>query len=243
MPGGIDPSQAAELFTIHPEAFTTGRSVPVPANPSRRPFNSADFLRANHLTAADYVFDSGAVRFVFLDTACPGGGADGCVDSGQLEWLQAQLDDAGQRWVVLVSHHGLETLTNGRPHGDGAGPPVSAELLLATLSRSPKLVLWLNGHIHANRVRPRSTFWEVTTSSLVDWPCQARLVELVEVSGGRLAIACTMVDHGSPVEPGDADSSARLAALHRELAGNVPGQGFESRRAGDQLDRNVILLR
>ena len=32
-----------------------------------------------------------------------------------------------------------------------------------------------------------------------------------------------------------------LAALHRELAGNVPYSGFESGRAGSPLDRNVIL--
>ena len=244
MPPAIDPEQASELFVTRPEAFTLGPSVTVTADPARRFFTLDDFLKANRLVDADHVYDTDAVRFVVLDTVCPGGGADGCVVTDQLAWLRDQLEDAGERRVVLISHHGLDSLTNRRPHpAAGAPVPVPGPALLATLNRFPNVVLWLNGHIHTNRVRPRGTFWEVTTGSLVDWPCQARLVELVEVGGGRLAIVCTMVDHDSPLDAAEAGESAQLAALHRELAGNVPGQGFESPRAGSELDRNVILLR
>ena len=49
MPGDIDPGEAAELFVTRPEAFTTGPSVAVAADPTRRPFSRADFLRANRL--------------------------------------------------------------------------------------------------------------------------------------------------------------------------------------------------
>jgi 3',5'-cyclic AMP phosphodiesterase CpdA len=243
MPEGIDPGEAAELFVTRPEAFTAGPSIAVRADPGRQAFNRADFLRANHLEAADYVHDTAEMRFVFLDTACPGGAADGCVDEVQLAWLEGRLEEAGKRWVVLVSHHGLDSLTNRRPHSAGGASAVDPAGVLAALNRCSNLVLWLNGHIHLNRVQPRGTFWEVTTGSLVDWPCQARLVELLEVAGGRLAIACTMVDHDSPLDPGEAVESAEMAALHRELAGNVPGQGFGSRRGGSELDQNVILLR
>ena len=110
--------------------------------------------------------------------------------------------------------------------------------LLNLLLRFRNVVLWLNGHIHANRITPRSDpagghgFWEVTTSSLVDWPCQARLVELFRTKGGELAIACTMLDH----------DGEGLAGLHRELAGNVPSVGFDSDRSGSAWDRNAILL-
>ena len=72
----------------------------------------------------------------------------------------------------------------------------------------------------------------MTTASLVDWPCQARLVEIYRTAAGALAIGCTMLDH-------DGDG---LAGLHRELAGNVPLGGFESIRAGKTEDRNAILL-
>jgi hypothetical protein len=133
--------------------------------------------------------------------------------------------------VVLLSHHGYETLDNRRAER-------RAGELLALLLRFPNVVLWLNGHIHANRITPRHDprvghgLWEVTTSSLVDWPCQARLVEIFRTRGDLLAIACTMLDH----------DGAGLAGLHRELAGNVPRSGFDSSRPGTPADRNAILL-
>src|SRR5260370_36099692 len=97
------------------------------------------------------------------------------------------------------------------------------------------VVPWLNGHIHANVIRPRldarengTGFWEVTTCSIVDWPCQARVVEVFEAGDDLLAIACTMVDHDGPAHPGSAIEPAALGALHRELAANVPICGFKS---------------
>jgi hypothetical protein len=135
------------------------------------------------------------------------------------------------RLVVVLSHHGFDMLAN--PRAD-----VRRDELLELLLRFRNVVLWLNGHIHGNRITPRPGpagghgFWEVTTSSLVDWPCQARLVELFDAADGWLGIGCTMVDH----------DGADLAGLHRELAGNVPFNGFDSWRPGTPADRNAILL-
>ena len=172
-----------------------------------------------------------------------------------MQWLERRLEEVHStfrsrdgtmvstshrdRLVVILSHHGLESLTNPRTHADeGAESHVDAGRLLEILLRFDNVVLWLNGHIHANRVRPRPDpsgkgggFWEVTTASLVDWPCQGRIVEILDVGDGMLAIACTMVDH----------EGSELADLHRELSGNAPFGGFTSGRAGTPLDRNVIL--
>jgi hypothetical protein len=108
-------------------------------------------------------------------------------------------------------------------------------------------VLWLNGHTHTNAVRPRFRpdnpargFWEVTTCAVIDWPCQTRLIELVDC-GGYLAIVCTMVDHDTPVVPSYLETSDGLASLHRELAANVPFRGARSSAAGAPGDRNVEL--
>ena len=63
----------------------------------------------------------------------------------------------------------------------------------------------------------------------VCWQCKG----LQEFAGaGRLGIACTMVDH----------EGSELASIHRELAANVPGNGFDSWRPGAASDRNAILL-
>ncbi len=155
------------------------------------------------------------------------------------------------RLVILFSHHGLDTLTNQRGSGrvgalgpDGAVVPVvPAAEVEALVHRYPNVVLWINGHTHTNGVRARVSphrgvdggrrgFWEVTTCAVVDWPCQTRIVELVDDGRGGLAVVCTMVDHDSPLDPGAAMSRPELAALHRELAANIPLPGYGAKLAG-----------
>ena len=56
--------------------------------------------------------------------------------------------------------------------------------LLVELDSHPSLVLWLNGHTHQTAITPRASWWEVTAPSLIDWPQQARIVELLRGDGG-----------------------------------------------------------
>ena len=260
LPAGLDPALAVETFTDHPEKFATEEAIDVPPDPERRPISRGEFIDA-HMRGgghgftpqnvdeglAYYVHDDGAVRFITLDTVCDAGGADGTIDLSQLHWLERRLEEVHSsfrsrdgaivrtrnhdRYVVILSHHGLDSLSN--PRGNKRGDAVG-ELLL----RFGNVVLWLNGHTHYSRITARTGardelgFWEVTTGALVDWPCQARLVEIFETAEGQLAIGCTMVDH----------DGEGLAGLHRELAGNAPYGGFDSRRAGTPADRNAILL-
>lgn len=247
-PPNLDPDRAVEQFTDHPEDFMTGDAVEVPADPERRPISRDEFVDAHvragghgFTDASYYVCDEGQVRFITLDTVCDAGGADGTVDGPQLHWLERRLEEVhssfqsrdgsvvktrnSDRYVVVLSHHGSATLSN--PRGEQR-----AQELLALLHRFGNVVLWLNGHIHMNRVTPHETFWEVATASLVDWPCQGRVVEIFETESGALAISCTMVDH----------DGEGLAGLHRELAAKVPFRGVDSVSAGDPEDRNAVLL-
>jgi metallophosphoesterase (TIGR03767 family) len=233
--------------------------------PTARP-GGHGFTERNRLDGtAYYVHDTSAVRFIALDTNCLAGGASGCVDHDQARWLEARLaevhskyqDQAGHdvhtpnddRLVVIFSHHGVESLVHPltRHAGPDGQPLLGGTDVLALLHRYPNVVLWLNGHTHLNAIRPRPDprhpacgFWEVTTSSIVDWPCQARLVELVE-AGGQLSIICTMIDHDSPLRPEALMAGADLAGLHRELAANMPFAGMDSTRPGTHADRNVEL--
>ena len=151
--------------------------------------------------------------------------------------------------MIVFSHHGASALTNARVghSGPGGEPLLGAADVLAQLHRFPNVVLWLNGHTHHNAVRarpdpghPARGFWEVTTCSVVDWPCQTRLVELVG-HGRYLSIVCTMLDHHTPLAPASLATGAGIAALHRELAANVPFAGADTARAGTSSDRNVEL--
>ena len=269
LPHGVDRDKALEMFVQRPEFFMTGPFLDVTADPARRPITRTGFVEAHHQSGrhgftdenrsngtAYYVRDTRNVRFITLDTVCAAGGADGGIDPPQLHWLERRLEEVhssfrsrdgsivgtrhDDRLVVVLSHHGFDTLANPRVER-------RCDELLELLLRFQNVVLWLNGHIHANRITPRADrpgahgFWEVTTSSIVDWPCQARLVELFDAGDGLLAIACTMVDHEGTIRRGAADLPD-LAGLHRELAGNVPFNGFGSWRPGTPLDRNAILL-
>jgi len=242
MPPDIDPDSALETFVQAPERFMTDGYLEVAADPGRRPIERQDLLPESY-----YVHDIGQVRFITLDTVCGRGGADGSIDAAQLHWLERRLEEVHSRfrardgsvvptpnenrYVVVLSHHGYDSLSN--PRDDQL-----ADDLLELLLRFDNVVLWLNGHIHGHRITPRmgqrhgQGFWEVTTGSLVDWPCQARLVEIFKTAGGALAVGCTMLDH----------DGEGLAGLHRELAANVPDNGFDSWRPGTPADRNAILL-
>jgi metallophosphoesterase (TIGR03767 family) len=227
------------------------------------------FTETNRLRGtAHYVHDAGPVRFVGLDTACPHGGSDGAVDSDQAAWLAEALAEVhssyrgvdgsdirtsnDDRLVVLLSHHGLDEMTNRRGRPDGLRV-VPADELRALVHRFPNVVAWVNGHTHTNGVQvrrdpldPGRGFWEITTCSLMDWPCQARLIELVDDGDGTMSIVCTMLDHdgvvaSSGVRADDGWSGTLLAGLHRELAANAPFGGPESPLAGSPADRNVVL--
>jgi hypothetical protein len=247
LPDSLDRETVIETFVRRPEAFMAGPDLPVTPDAERRPFTRGEFHAAIHQDGtAYYVHDTRAVRFVVLDTVCSAGGADGCIDEDQVGWLDGRLREARDRPVVITSHHTLDTMGNQRKAGGSRY--VGARELIELVHAAGNVVLWLNGHIHGNAIRPRPDprgngrgFWEVTTSSLVDWPCQARLIELFDAGDGLLAIACTMVDHDGPADPEGAVEPEQMAALHRELAANVPIAGFDSGRAGSPLDRNVIL--
>ncbi len=246
-------------------AITRRDFVEAHFGPGARP-RGHGFTEQNRLDAtAYYVHDTPAVRLIALDTSCLLGGAAGCVDHDQARWLQERLVEVhsayqsqdGQevqtgnqdRLVVLFSHHGTGTLTN--PWAGHAGPDdaplLGAADLLAILHRFGNIVLWLNGHTHVNAVRPHyhpddpaRGFWEVTTCSVIDWPCQTRLVEMID-RGSYLSIVCTMVDHDTPAAAGSLEDPDALASLHRELAANMPFRSAHSGVAGTPADRNVEL--
>lgn len=173
----------------------------------------------------DYTFDVGpSLRVIVLDLVRREGGSDGLVHGGQSTWLSRQLADAGERWVLVVTH---QPLTNS----------VGGSGLLALLDRHPRVVAVLSGHTHENRIEPRrgpgGGYWLISTASLVDYPQQARALRLFETAAGGVAIQTWMLDH-VPAELGDI--SRELAWL--DAQGGRP-QGF----AGAPHDRNATLFR
>lgn len=197
---------------------------------------------------AYYAFDPAPrVRAIVLDTVNPNGYAEGSLDTAQLAWLKAQLARARDKVVLVFSHHTLDTMSNPIPVVDQPGERVQGDALLKVLLAAPNVVAWVNGHTHENKVTPRPRvggggFWEISTAAHVDWPVQARLLEVVDNRDGTLSVIATIVDAAAPLSYGGRlDSTAALTALARQLAVNDP-QELTSTRAGGADDRNVELV-
>ena len=246
-----------------------GASITVTADPGRAPVTRAAHVREHFRSTgspaghgyteqnvasgtAYYGFDSGLVRCVVLDTVNPHGGWQGSLDETQLGWLNAELTACQdqKRAVILFSHHPLETLVNDR-RPPGADRRILGDELRTFLLGFRCVVAWINGHTHIHAVTAvhhegsPGGFWQVTTASHIDWPQQARVIEVLQAEGA-LAIACTVIDSDAPAGFADLDEPGAMAALARELAANdwqvrdqiTPDGGAG---AGTAADRNVIL--
>ncbi len=205
-----------------------GPKVRVPANAGRVEMDPLEMIRrlghpGSHL---DYHLDIGReLRLIVLDLARRGGGSGGLVRPDQPGWLASQLTDAGQRWVIVVSHQPLVSSEGG-------------DRLLALLDGQPRVIAAMSGHTHRNLIEPRvgaaGGYWLISTASLIDSPQQARALRVVKTAGGGVAIQTWMLDHSAP---GDLSEISRQLA-YLDAQGGRP-KGF----AGGRLDRNVTLYR
>jgi 3',5'-cyclic AMP phosphodiesterase CpdA len=232
--GPPDPGAVDELLAqaLH------GPIVRVPPDPARRELPFAEVVSRLHAAGGpatairagarlDYIVDVGArLRLVVLDIVRRDGGSGGAVDPSQPAWLERQLRDAGDRWVIVVTHQPILSSVGG----DG---------LLSVMDRAPRVIAALNGHIHRNEIRPRSTaaggYWLITTASLIDYPQQARALTVEATQNGAVAIRTWMLDHvGEPLG---------LGRISRQLAYLDPQGGRPQAFVGLHDDRNVILHR
>ncbi len=174
-------------------------------------------------------------------------------------WVSTGATD---KLFILFSHHPFETLINGyipikyRRRSTEGQRRVLAYELLNLLSRTRNVILWLNGHTHIHKVSfipaldPEDGahgIWQMTTSSLIDWPQQSRIIEIaIDKRSNHLLVFSTVLDHAAPVDPrsGDLDDPLTLASWSRELAANHwihRNDGFEPVGHGSYLDRNVMI--
>ncbi|MGI8430141.1 MAG: metallophosphoesterase family protein [Solirubrobacteraceae bacterium] len=212
-----------------------GPKVRVPTDAARREMDPGEVLSrlrsATGLSGAsgarlDYSADVGSqVRLIVLDLVRRAGGSGGLVSPGQPAWLASELADAGERWVIVVSHQPLSS-------SEGGGQ------LLALLDRHPRVIAAMAGHTHRNRIEPRSApsggYWLINTAALIDYPQQARAIRVLATAGGGVALQTWMLDH---IFPGE------LGAISRQLAYLDAQGGRPNGFAGGRLDRNVTLYR
>jgi metallophosphoesterase (TIGR03767 family) len=244
-------------------------------------FVSSAEKRKSKGAAAYYAFTKNGIRFIAIDTNAEGGAASGNVDDPQYRWVERELKAAKRKGMLAVgySHHPLRSQTatvtdENAPKCESAtssmcdldprkstplhrgltGPKPMRDLFL----KYPNFIAYVVGHVHENEVTPRkarggkSGFWEIATASEIDWPQQARLLEVMDNRDGTLSIFGTMVDTAAPLAspaPGSAANvftDVHLSSLTRRIAANDPHYGVtgsESPHAeGKRKDRNVELV-
>ena len=144
---------------------------------------------------------------------------------------------------------------------------VSPSTLEDLFCQHPNFISYVGGHEHQNDVRRhdcesgtpspgfannQQDFYEIVTAAHLDWPQQARTIELVDNGdGATMSLVLTMLDHDGPPNAGgpkpslDAQGHApeqvlHLASIARELAYN----DYQNDRGamGKPEDRNVIIV-
>jgi 3',5'-cyclic AMP phosphodiesterase CpdA len=165
------------------------------------------------------------IRFYVLDTVGPQGSAAGHLGVDQLEWFSQELDAHPADIAVVVAHHPIGAIRQG-----------SEEFLDLLLSHDQVIAL-VCGHAHVNRIRAYphpdengKGFWQIQTASLMDYPQQARIIELWNNGNGTGSIHTYVFNQRATGELG------KHAWASWESAAK---EGFDG--TGDPKDRNVEL--
>lgn len=184
---------------------------------------------------------------------------------------------AADELVIVFGHHPVRSLncdipdetppqctvddSHGHDHNPGCDkdprnsqPIHTGDELTALFHQFPHVIAYVAGHTHENAIaefdRPDGgpgDFWGIETASLIDWPPQNRLIQLMDNCDGTLSIFGTTLDSAAPATapssgaPADALTGRDLGSVSRTLAYNDPQAGAGSGE-GDRADRNVELL-
>lgn len=267
LPEGFDVLATKPAFVdIGPAFYIHNESFPVYEIPSEteRSFLTPGEFAKLHLPSGGHGFTQKNVEqnhaywwknlndiiIISLDTVNPHGGWQGSIDIEQLNWIEDVLLMHQNHYVVLLSHHPIQSLTNSY------APPGEPKRMLATpilglLEQHKNVIMWIAGHVHRHGVnfirrRDGSRFVHITTASQIDWPQQGRFIEITKESDGQLGIGLTVFDHDGPLTWGDDElSTTTLAGISRVLAANNwqlrEGLFKEEDESDGDPSRNVII--
>jgi 3',5'-cyclic AMP phosphodiesterase CpdA len=231
----VETEMPVRCGVAHPTAAFTAIPRAIVADPARRGVSATEVMNA----MSGHGFTDGGpgywsvkpapkVRLIGLDTSSDDG-LTGRLDEVQLAFVEAELtlaDDLGEV-AIITSHHPSTGLGKWGPR------------LRRVLHRHDAVILHLAGHRHTHSVMPRPGgghgYWEVLTASLLDWPQQFRLVEVVDTGNGVGEIRLTVVDVATT---SSVVADAKTYALHTSESGPTL---FPVSGEGRAKDRNVVL--
>jgi metallophosphoesterase (TIGR03767 family) len=237
----------------------------------RKPFSPAEFMAAHLDPAATgpgpvghgftqaavdsaiayYTFAiSDGVTGVALDSTNRAGFTHGSLGTTQFRWLEnlLRVGTANHELFVIFSHHTSGSMDNPRP--DPRIPSERRHLgpeVVELLHRYPAVLAWVNGHTHSNNITPRpgatpkQSFWEINTASHIEFPQQARIIDVCDNHDGTLSLFTTLIESAAPYQASyDDGSQAALASLYREFS--VNDVNYTGSHEGEPKDHNTELL-
>ena len=195
--------------------------------------------------------DYESITILALDTVNPFGGWQGSIDQEQFNWLKEQVEQIKDKYIVITSHHPIQDIYNG--YSPSARRVLGAEIENYLISK-PAVIAWICGHTHRHRIAyfgPDITrgFYQIETSSLIDWPQQGRIIEIFLTQDDEICIASTVFNHQGSILPDyehlRLDEVNELSGLSRILSLNDwqrrGGIFAIENNEGEGSDRNSIL--
>lgn len=273
IPTVLDPTGSFTHGPISPAHPGPAPVLELPARvvavPERRYFDKSEFVQAMFQTAtepAGHGFTAPdaptwystspvpGLRLITLDTsdvprAVPSlPYSEGCISAAQLDFLVTELDAAQERgeWVIVASHHPsgrLELL-----YASVLGP----DDFRALLNGYPNVIAHIASHEHRNRVIDRGGYVEIETCGTLDWPQEARLIEIWRGADGSPVVAYRMFSSLDDDLPPLGDDPLRglrlqahtLAGLHKGIETAQRSQDSEDLDPqGEPADRDGAWLR
>ncbi|WP_224981678.1 TIGR03768 family metallophosphoesterase [Geomonas agri] len=190
------------------------------------------------------------IKVIVLDDTCKGAGqpnyALGCLDQNRLDWLQNELQKGQDenKLMIIAAHVPINpqiSATDTANFPFFRTPGFTEATLLPILHSYDNLILWISGHYHRNVVTPQAvvgdpahSFWEVETSSLLDFPQQFRLFDIYRNADNTISIKITNVDPavapGSPADKsrGYAIAAARIFGANDAVRADITSHAYNA---------------
>ncbi|MEI6242945.1 MAG: TIGR03768 family metallophosphoesterase, partial [Chlamydiota bacterium] len=132
----------------------------------------------------------------------------GFLDKKRYVWLKKELasGQAAGQLMIIAAHIpiGVEATDSELGWWNDSKNAVTEPDLINELQSHPNVILWIAGHRHCNTVKafvskdpvnhPENSFWQVETSSLLNFPQQFRIFEIYLNRDYTISIVTTNVD-------------------------------------------------
>ncbi len=179
---------------------------------------------------ATYPIPGKPIKLITLDTNS-GSFSEADMTPDQYRWLESQLETAksNRELVILQSHHGTSQLSGS----------IKASDFRKLVAKYENVIIHITGHGHYNdssvHISNNRGYWEVMLASVVDFPSQSRIFEIVYEGNGIIDIYLTNIEPNAPIGS-FADTGVRYAATRKFFAVGASAKMTPEQQAAQIVD-------